>query len=87
MPIDRPETSLEIIIIIFGSHLFSPQRSAFARTKEEFGGIDIVCNNAGMLNEEQWRLLVDLLLVLWQLYYYDIIIIDCVFYNFTVCSN
>ena len=42
---------------------FFPQKSAFARTKEEFGGIDIVCNNAGIGNEVEWRLMLDINLV------------------------
>ena len=31
------------------------QRNAFQNTKEEFGGIDIVCNNAGIGDEVKWR--------------------------------
>ena len=40
-----------------------PQKSAFQRTKEEFGCIDIVCNNAGITNEDNWRLTLDINLV------------------------
>lgn len=44
-------------------HTILSQKSAFARTKEEFGGIDIVCNNAGIRNEKEWRKMVDINLV------------------------
>lgn len=42
---------------------YYPQRSVFQRTKEQFGGIDIVCNNAGIANEVEWRLVLDVNLV------------------------
>jgi NAD(P)-dependent dehydrogenase (short-subunit alcohol dehydrogenase family) len=45
------------------NHVSFPQRSAFAQTKEKFGGIDIVCNNAGIGNEDKWRLMLDINLV------------------------
>ena len=41
----------------------SVQRAAFESTKERFGGIDIVCNNAGIGDETQWRKMVDINLV------------------------
>lgn len=40
-----------------------PQKSAFAQTKQEFGSIDIVCNNAGIANEDKWQLMLDINLV------------------------
>ncbi|KAM7374678.1 hypothetical protein PAMP_007323 [Pampus punctatissimus] len=30
-------------------------KAAFQKTAETFGGIDIVCNNAGILNESEWE--------------------------------
>ena len=39
------------------------QRQAFKDTKEKFGGIDIVCNNAGMGNEDYWRKMIEVNLV------------------------
>lgn len=30
-------------------------KAAFQKTVETFGGIDILCNNAGILNEEEWE--------------------------------
>ncbi|KAK2828062.1 hypothetical protein Q5P01_019096 [Channa striata] len=30
-------------------------KAAFQKTVETFGGIDILCNNAGMLNESEWE--------------------------------
>ncbi len=32
---------------------------AFTKTKEWFDGLDIVCNNAGVANEVDWRKLVE----------------------------
>ncbi|XP_046629099.1 peroxisomal hydratase-dehydrogenase-epimerase-like [Neodiprion virginianus] len=34
--------------------------AAFARTVKEFGGLDIVINNAGILNEKKWKLMIDI---------------------------
>ena len=39
------------------------QRAAFEGTMKTFGGIDIVCNNAGIGDESQWRKMVDINLV------------------------
>ena len=36
---------------------------AFTKVKEELGQLDIVCNNAGILDESQWRKCVDVNLV------------------------
>lgn len=44
-------------------HKIYPQSNAFQRTKEEFGGIDIVCNNAGIGNEDKWKMTLDVNLV------------------------
>ena len=30
---------------------------------KEFGGLDIVCNNAGIFREDQWRKMLDINLV------------------------
>lgn len=38
-------------------------RSVFGRTKEVFGGLHIVCNNAGIGNEKKWRQMLDINLV------------------------
>lgn len=51
------------LLSVYNSSIFFHQKSAFARTKEEFGGIDIVCNNAGIGNEDKWRLMLDINLV------------------------
>ena len=40
-----------------------PQVSAFQKTKEAFGGIDIVCNNAGLGDESRWHKMLDVNLV------------------------
>jgi len=37
--------------------------SAFQKTKEAFGRIDIVCNNAGLGDESRWRKMLDVNLV------------------------
>jgi NAD(P)-dependent dehydrogenase (short-subunit alcohol dehydrogenase family) len=37
--------------------------NVFSRTKEEFGGLHIVCNNAGIGDEENWRKMIDINLV------------------------
>lgn len=43
------------------------QVSAFEKTKEAFGKIDIVCNNAGMGDESRWRKMLDVNLVsMWK---------------------
>lgn len=39
------------------------QRATFENTKKTFGGIDIVCNNAGIVDESQWRKMLDVNLV------------------------
>ena len=54
---------LQHAIIMFQHVPFTSQKSAFERTKEEFGGIDIVCNNAGILKEAEWRKMLDINLV------------------------
>ncbi|XP_046752276.1 15-hydroxyprostaglandin dehydrogenase [NAD(+)]-like [Diprion similis] len=33
--------------------------AAFAKTTDEFGGLDIVINNAGIVNESMWELMID----------------------------
>ena len=38
-------------------------QAAFQKTAETFGGIDIVCNNAGILNECEWEKTVSINLV------------------------
>ncbi|XP_047235338.1 15-hydroxyprostaglandin dehydrogenase [NAD(+)] [Girardinichthys multiradiatus] len=38
-------------------------KAAFQKTKETFGGIDILCNNAGILNETKWEKTVSINLV------------------------
>lgn len=38
-------------------------QAAFQKTAETFGGIDIVCNNAGILNETEWEKTVSINLV------------------------
>ncbi|XP_068456621.1 15-hydroxyprostaglandin dehydrogenase [NAD(+)]-like [Clinocottus analis] len=38
-------------------------KAAFQKTVETFGGIDIVCNNAGILNEAEWEKCVNINLV------------------------
>ena len=37
--------------------------SAFAKTADKFGGLDMVCNNAGIGNEKNWRKMIDINLV------------------------
>ncbi|XP_046629100.1 uncharacterized protein LOC124309478 [Neodiprion virginianus] len=37
--------------------------AAFAKTVNEFGGLDIVINNAGILNESKWELTIDINLI------------------------
>lgn len=39
------------------------QWSAFAKTADKFGGLDMVCNNAGIGNEKNWRKMIDINLV------------------------
>lgn len=39
------------------------QTAAFERTKQTFGGLDIVLNNAGIGNEIHWRKMLDINLV------------------------
>ncbi len=39
------------------------QKSAFMETKVKFGGLDIVCNNAGIALENKWRQMVQINLV------------------------
>lgn len=38
-------------------------KAAFQKTTDTFGGIDIVCNNAGILNENRWEKTVSINLV------------------------
>lgn len=35
--------------------MFPSLTDAFQTTKEKFGVIDIVCNNAGIINEANWE--------------------------------
>lgn len=56
-------TMLQYAIIIFQHVPITLQKSAFERTKEEFGAIDIVCNNAGISKEDEWRKMLDINLV------------------------
>ena len=39
---------------------------AFQRTVQKFGGVDIVCNNAGIINEGDWEKTVAINLVRWK---------------------
>ena len=72
---------------LFYIYLFSPQRSAFARTKDEFGGIDIIYNNAGILNEKQWRLMMDINLVIKLFHSRKTGVDHRILSHFIVCSN
>ncbi|XP_062414165.1 15-hydroxyprostaglandin dehydrogenase [NAD(+)]-like isoform X2 [Pungitius pungitius] len=38
-------------------------KAAFQRTAEALGGVDIVCNNAGILNEAEWKKTISINLV------------------------
>ena len=54
--------------VLVEAALIFTQRNAFQNTKEEFGGIDIVCNNAGVVNEGNWRTMVDINLVCYAIF-------------------
>lgn len=66
----HPESSAKYVY-------FSFQRHVFEKTKKEFGVIDIVCNNAGIDDPNNWRKMIDINLVshginLCTLYHCDI---------------
>lgn len=42
---------------------FSLSQAAFQKTAETFGGIDILCNNAGIMNETAWEKTISINLV------------------------
>ena len=42
---------------------FALQQSIFERTKTAFGGLDIVCNNADIADEQNWKKMINVNLV------------------------
>lgn len=53
-----------IICILYDTpYIVSSDQGALKKTMETFGGLDILCNNAGILNEEEWETTVSINMV------------------------
>lgn len=57
----KPESQIQIVN--FQNLFFFFFQGAFQKIAETYGGVDIFCNNAGILNEIQWQKTVSINLV------------------------